>query len=70
MQLNEWLELYTAVIDTAILVVLIVEYQYDTQVYDKVLVKVASASQRGKRGKKTEKVKTITVGGVAEEKLG
>jgi len=67
---NNWIELYTALVDTLILVVLIVEYRYDSQVYDKVLVKVASANKRGKRGKKTEKVKTITVGSMAEEKLG
>ena len=63
------IDLYIALIDTLILIVLIVEYRYDSQVYDKVLVKVASTTKRGKHGVKKQKIKTITVSNVANEKL-
>jgi len=63
-EIREWA---VFLIDLGILIVLLVEYRYDQNVYDKVLVKVATRSKRGKRGKKQkQETKEITVSAVGQ----
>lgn len=66
-ELNEIREWLVFLIDLGILIVLLVEYRYDQNVYDKVLVKIATRSKRGNRGKKQkEETKEITIGPVGQ----
>lgn len=62
-EIREWL---VFLIDLGILVILWIEYNYDKNVYDKVLVRIATRSKRGKRGKKKEETKEITIGPVGQ----